>query len=120
MVNRLEKAVSDYLLWMISADYSSSTIRNYENALNHFQNFINRRKIRCDDVFTYGTLNAFEKDSDLHYASMAVRGLSRYLYDRKIIPTPIKKPLERLPDIYEDYLYYYEKTRQRTASLSNE
>jgi site-specific recombinase XerD len=49
--------------------------------------------------------------SGLSHASMAVRGLSRYLYDRKIISSPIKKPLERLAEIYEDYLHYYEKTR---------
>jgi len=112
MVKRLEKAVSDYLLWMISNDYSSGTIKNYEVVLNHFQKFIAHRKIEWSNVFTHNTLTAFQIHSGFYYASMAVRGLSRYLYDKKIIATPIKKPLEQLPDIYEDYLHYYEKTRQ--------
>ena len=111
MVKRLEKAVSDYLLWMISVDYSSGTIRNYGIVLNHFQKFITHRKIEWSDIFTHNTLTAFQIHKDLSHASMAVRGLSRYLYDRKIISSPIKKPFERLPDIYEDYLHYYEKTR---------
>jgi site-specific recombinase XerD len=112
MAKKLAKAVNDYLVWMIDADYASGTIESYENALNHFQNFINRQKIRCDDVFTCDTLNAFEKDSDLYHASTALRGLSRYLFKQKLIPDPIKKPIVHLPEIYEDYLHYYEKTRQ--------
>lgn len=112
MVKDLAKAMDDYLLWMISVDYSSGTIRNYENALNHFQKFITHRKIEWSDIFTHNTLTAFQIHRGLSHASMAVRGLSRYLYDRKIISSPIKKPLERLPDIYEDYMHYYEKTRQ--------
>jgi len=112
MTKKLAKAVDDYLVWMIDVGYASGTIESYENALNHFQDFINRQKIRCDDVFTYDTLNAFEKDSDLYHASTALRGLGRYLSKQKLIPDPIRKPLVRLPEIYEDYLYYYEKNRQ--------
>jgi len=40
VAKRLEKAVSDYLLWMISADYASGSIMRHERLLNHFQNFI--------------------------------------------------------------------------------
>jgi len=112
MVKRLEKAVSDYLLWMISADYASGTIRNYEIVLNHFQEFITHRKIEWSDIFIHNTLTAFQIHKGLSHASMAVRGLSRYLYARRIIPVPIIKPFERLPDIYEAYLNYYEKIRQ--------
>lgn len=58
------------------------------------------------------TLKAFEKDSDLYHASTSLRGLGRYLSKQKLIPGPIRKPLVRLPEIYEDYLLCYEKTRQ--------
>jgi len=112
MVKRLEKAVSDYLLWMISADYASSTIINHERLLNHFQNFITNRNISWEQVFTYDTLNSFEKHCNLYFAANALRCLSRYLFEQKLIPGPIKKPLVRLPEIYEAYLHYYEKTRQ--------
>ena len=112
MVKRLEKAVSDYLLWMISADYASGTITNHERLLNHFQNFITNRNISWEQVFIYDTLNGFEKHCGLHFSANAVRGLSRYLFEQKLIPGPIKKPLVHLPEIYEAYLHYYEKTRQ--------
>ncbi len=57
VVERLEKAVSDYLLWMISADYASGSITKHERLLNHFQNFITNRNISWEQVFTYDTLN---------------------------------------------------------------
>ena len=112
VAERLEKAVSDYLLWMISADYASGTITNHERLLNHFQNFITNRNISWEEVFTYDTLNGFEKHCGLHFSANAVRGLSRYLFGQKLIPGPIKKPLVHLPEIYEAYLHYYEKIRQ--------
>lgn len=115
MVNvaeRLEKAVSDYLLWMISADYASGSITQHERLLNHFQNFITNRNISWEQVFTYDTLNGFEKHCNLYFAANVLRCLSRYLFEQKSIPGPIKKPLVHLPEIYESYLHYYEKIRQ--------
>ncbi|MBW2662861.1 MAG: hypothetical protein JRD93_12925 [Deltaproteobacteria bacterium] len=52
MVRRLEKAVSDYLLWMISNGYADSTCMRYEQALKHFLYFINQRAIPWDVVFS--------------------------------------------------------------------
>jgi site-specific recombinase XerD len=112
VAERLKKAVGDYLLWMISADYASGTIMNHERLLNHFQDFITHRNLSLEQVFTYDTLNSFEKHCGLHLSANAVRGLGRYLFEQKLIPAPIKKPRVRLPDIYEDYLLYYEKNRQ--------
>jgi site-specific recombinase XerD len=57
-------------------------------------------------------LNSFEKHCNLYFAANALRCLSRYLFKQKLIPGPIKKPLVHLPEIYEDYLLYYEKIRQ--------
>ena len=99
-------------MWMISADYASGTITNHERLLNHFQNFITNRNISWEQVFTYDTLNSFEKHCNLYFAANAVRSFSRYLFKQKLISNPIKKPLVHLPDIYEDYLIYYEKIRQ--------
>jgi len=112
VVERLEKAVSDYLLWMISADYASGSIMRHERLLNHFQNFITNRSVSWEQVFTYDTLNGFEKHCGLYFSANALRGLGRYLFKQKLIPGPIKKQLVHLPEIYEAYLHYYEKTRQ--------
>ena len=112
MAKKLVKAVDDYLVWMISADYASGTIIKHERLLNHFQNFITNRSISWEQVFTYDTLNSFEKHCNLYFAANVLRSLSRYLFEQELIPGPIKKPLVRLPEIYEDYLHYYEKIRQ--------
>jgi site-specific recombinase XerD len=115
---RLAKAVEDYLMWMISADYASGSIMLHERLLNHFQNFITNQNISWEQVFSYDTLNSFEKDCGLHFAANALRGLGRYLFKQKLIPNPIKKPRVHLPDIYEAYLIYYENIRQvRRSSL---
>jgi hypothetical protein len=111
VAERLEKAVSDYLLWMISADYASGSIMRHERLLNHFQNFITNQNISWEQVFTYDTLNGFEKHCNLYFAANARRCLSRYLFKQKLISDPIKKPRVHLPEIYEDYLQYYEETR---------
>ncbi len=99
-------------MWMISADYASGSIMRHERLLNHFQNFITNRNISWEQVFTYDTLNSFEKHCNLYFAANALRCLSRYLFEQKLIPGPIKKPLVRLPETYEAYLLYYEKNRQ--------
>jgi integrase/recombinase XerD len=112
IVERLKKAISDYLLWMISADYASSTIIKHKRLLNHFQNFITNRNISWKQVFTDDTLNGFEKHCNLYFAANILRSFGRYLFKQKLIPGPIKKPLVYLPEIYEAYLLYYEKNRQ--------
>jgi integrase/recombinase XerD len=109
---RLEKAVSDYLLWMISNGYADSTSMRYEQVLKHFLYFINQIAIPWDVVFTFETLKNFQKEIGLTHASNPVRGLSRYLFEQNKIQRPIEKPIQKLPEIYEDYLLYYAKTRQ--------
>jgi hypothetical protein len=69
MTKKLAKAVDDYLVWMISADYASGTIMIHERLLNHFQKFIANRSISWEQVFTYDTLNSFEKHCNLYFAA---------------------------------------------------
>ncbi len=70
-------------------------------------------------IFTIDTLKAFQKERNLKYAS-AVRGLSLYLFQRKRISHPIQKKRYLLPKIHEEYLAYYEKSRQvHHAQIAN-
>lgn len=112
VAERLEKAVSDYLLWMISNGYAESTCIRYRRILKHFFVFISQKAICWEDVFTFNTLKDFQKESGLIRASNPARGLSRYLFEQNKIQRPIEKPIQKLPEIYEDYLLYYAKTRQ--------
>lgn len=111
ILKHLEKAIEDYLLWMISSGYCQATLEQHEMVLNHFQSFIKRRNIAWDDIFTFATIENFQNDVELS-SSHPVIGLSRYLFEQKRIKSPIQKTDRRLPDIYEEYLVYYKKSRE--------
>ena len=108
--NKLKQAVDDYLLWMISSGYADATIKNYEQILNHFVDFIACHKIGWDQIFSSQNLHDFDQSTKAELA--AVRGLCRYLVKQKTILAPVEKEKYRLPTIYEQYLNYYQTTRQ--------
>ena len=113
----LEQAVNDYLLWMISAGYSHSTLDSYEKALNNFILFVNRRGIAREDIFSLDTLKSYQKGRGRSYESHAIRGLSRFLYQQNKIKQPIpRKQIQRLPVIYEEYLQYRAQARYDSAA----
>lgn len=108
----LIQAIEDYLLWMICAGYKKATIYQYERILKHFVEFIRTRNVKQDAVLTFDTLKAFEKDLGLCLCSSAVKGLARYLHRENRLAAPITGLVQRLPDIYEQYLLDYHKNRQ--------
>lgn len=108
----LKQAINDYLLWIISNEYAETTLNHYERVLNHFLGFATRQAIGSDAIFTFDTLNAFKHHTGLGHVSSAIRGLSRYLFKQGKIDRPIQRQRQRLPEIYEQYLAYYAKTRQ--------
>ncbi len=109
-MKRLKQAVDDYLLWMISSGYADATIKNYEQILNHFVDFIACHKIGWDQIFFSANLQVFDQSTKTELA--AVRGLCRYLVKQKRIVAPIEKEKYLLPNVYEQYLNYYATTRQ--------
>ena len=109
-IKKLKQAVDDYLLWMISSGYADATIKNYEQILNHFVDFIAHHKISWDQIFSSANLHAFDQSTKTELA--AVRGLCRYLVKQKRITAPIEKEKYPLPTVYEQYLNYYATTRQ--------
>jgi len=109
-IKKLKQAIDDYLLWMISSGYADATIKNYEQILNHFVDFIACHKIVWDQIFSSANLHCFDQGTKTELA--AVRGLYRYLVKQKRIVAPIEKEKYRLPNVYEQYLNYYATTRQ--------
>jgi integrase/recombinase XerD len=108
----LKQAIRDYLLWLIDKGYAPRTWSLQERLLNHFAVFIERWAIGWKHIFTFETLDAFQQECRLTHASTAVRGLACYLYGQQRIPRPLQRQPRQLPDIYEEYLRYYAKTRQ--------
>lgn len=108
----LIQAAADYLLWMKKSGYAASTISCYQRLLFHFKAFAEKCHLEREEIFSYDTLKAFEKDCPLYFAACSVRGLSRYLARRNVIAAQITKPRESLPDVYEDYLEFMEINKQ--------
>jgi site-specific recombinase XerD len=95
---------------MISSGYADASIKNYEQILNHFVEFIACHKISWEQIFSSANLHAFDQSTKTELA--AVRGLCRYLVKQKRILAPIEKEKYLLPTVYEQYLNYYATTRQ--------
>jgi integrase/recombinase XerD len=109
-IKKLKQAIDDYLLWMMSRRYADATIKNYQQILNHFVDFIACHKIGWDQIFSSANLHCFDQSTKTELA--AVRGLGRYLVKQKRIVAPIEKEKYLLPNVYEQYLNYYATTRQ--------
>jgi site-specific recombinase XerD len=107
----LKRDIDEYLQWMLSVGYSFQTCGIYRNELNNFFLFIIRKQIAWNDIFTLNTLKKFQNNTQT-YTGPAVRGLWQYLFNQKRIKQPIDPPRPRLPDPYEDYLQYYNQTRE--------
>jgi len=112
-IKSLQNASSDYLQWMASRGYTSSTRANYRYGLKTFAGFVKKKRFSRDEIFTLDTLKAFQQMKGLSYAP-AVRGLARYLFEHNRIKHPIENRSVRLPQEYEDYLSYYQDIHQAT------
>jgi len=109
----LDQAITDYLLWMTLTGYSKSTWNLYERVLQRFQNYICNQGILWDAVFTSDPLLGFGRDCKLVQFQPPIKGLARYLYKQQRISKSMDKRKEVfLPERFQQYLRYYEKTRQ--------
>ena len=107
----LKQVIDECLQWMLSSGYTRGTYNSYQSELNTFLRFIIGKQLHWDDIFTLNTLKDFQKSRQSATAP-AVKRLFRYLFEQKRIHQSIDPPKQRLPDLYEDYLSYYQQTRQ--------
>ena len=107
----LVQAIREFLLWMESNRYASSTIEVYRPVLDQFLRFIGDGTFSWDEIFTHTTVNEFKTNKGVKETA-AIRGLWRYLYRKKIIPHPVEKQKRPLPDVFEQYLVYCRKGAQ--------
>ena len=116
VVNALDQAIKDYLQWMAENEYAKSTRKEYARVLRWFKLFIRKRRCLWDEIFTQEMLRQF-KTSERPYPIHAVTGLSRYLFAQGKIARHLgtKDQSANLPQIYEDYLFYHQKTYQASG-----
>ena len=108
----LKKTIEEYLLWMIDAGYGQVPWQNHQTVLYLFADFIDHQGIAFESAFTFSTMQNFQKLQGPINAVPAVRGLSRYLCDKGMIDSPIRKSLPLLPSIYEQYLKFFKQSKQ--------
>jgi site-specific recombinase XerD len=106
-----EQAIREYLEWMASEGYRAKMLERNRWELEQFLLFIRRKGMPWDEMFTLDTLNAFRKEKNRKHVP-ALRELSRYLFDKQMISQPIQRRSYPLPEIYEDYLLSYERSRE--------
>lgn len=108
----LDKAINNYLEWMISAGYADSTWNHYQRVLARFEQYVEDEQLLWEDIFTWKTLQAFCSQVKMHHTGHAVRGLARYLFGQGLIKSPIYKEQPPLPEAFEEYIRFYKQTRQ--------
>lgn len=106
----LDEAIREYLLWMREERYKEGTLDKTKTGLNYFSHFIAERNINKEIIFTFTTLQAFQEQRPRYIPE--VRGLWRYLYNQGRITQALEKEKEQLPDVYEEYLLYYDRLKQ--------
>ncbi len=112
---KLSQAVEQYLLQRIEQGFTDSNISSQGKILHDFQLFVERQAKEWDEIFTLKTLKEFMLQGNSNERRRAVRGLAKFLYRQKQIPQPIpRKSKPKLPEIFEDYLYYCTTTRYDT------
>ena len=115
----LAQAIKDFLLWMKSSQYACSTIDLYRPVLDQFLRFIGDEKFDWDEIFTHTTLKEFKTRKGVKETA-AIRGLWRYLFLKKTIHSPLRKEKPPLPEVFEHYLLYRQKTGQTPLRKVNQ
>jgi len=113
VVDVLDQAIESYLHWMGENGYAKRTREEYMHTLRQFKLFIKQRKCTFEEIFTHDTLSRFRKIKRA-MRTHAITGLSRYLFEQgKIVRhLRMKDQMVNLPQIYQDYLIYHQKTHQ--------
>jgi site-specific recombinase XerD len=109
---QLDQAIDGYLQWMAENGYAENTVKGYVHELHRFKLFVEKKKRTLKNSFTHEVLRGFNRVYPTSRGH-AIRGLSHYLHEQGKISRHLRmKELIDLPQIYEDYLIYQQKTHQ--------
>ena len=106
----LQKAIDAWL----EGIQSERTRLHSEQVTGEFVAFIQASQLPWEEIFTIETLKDFQRASQSKKTAGVIRALSFYLYDQQKIAEPILQANYQLdlPDLYEEYLDWYEKRSQ--------
>ena len=109
--HRLQQVIDAYLQWMKNQGHSDSTCNDHQRELEHFIAFVQHGRWEWNQIFSLNVLSAFKKQVGKSYGR-ALRALSWYLFIDQKIKRPIEKHFVPLPEVYEQYLAYRQKSGQ--------
>jgi site-specific recombinase XerD len=120
VVPRLTRAITAYLDWMASVNYTAASRQLHRRQLKLFLSFVKNCCFDWQQLFTENTRQHFKKLSGLH-TTAALNGLCRYLAQQGQINTPLaRRPLQRkLAGIFEDYVRFCRQSRHTSVRQSN-
>jgi site-specific recombinase XerD len=108
--NSMEKQIEDYLLWMEEKDYSPRTIGEHRSLLKHFREYVKSKGLDFQHAVDMETVTAFLEQCPLIKIPHALNGFLRYLGSEGLAVFSDRKE-RRLPDSFESYMRFYERTR---------
>ena len=120
-VPRLTRAITDYLHWMKSVNYTKASRHLHQIQLESFLNFVRSKRLAWQQIFAATTREDFKKIYGLS-TTAAINGLSRYLVEQGQLKTrlPHRPPPRKLSGIFEDYLQYRQEVHQtKTRQLKS-
>lgn len=110
---QLLSAIGEYLQQMQSENVSERIRANYQSVFLKFYLYVKDKKLSLDEIFTQETVTGFKKAEGL-INTLAVNKLSQHLFEQDKIETPtaVADLAEPLPEIYNEYLFYHQISRQ--------
>jgi len=123
MSQTVPKFQDSFRSWLISKNYSSSTIRNYLSDVNAYFDFVkNLNPFSPDTVATY--LKKIDKDQNYSRYLSSISKFFQFAIDQKIIlVSPLKKARQvKTPtpdDILLDYQSFLTKKHFSPATIKN-
>ncbi len=121
--SKLDRAINDYLLWLIDTGYAESTIYHYERKLIYFQNYMGSGTDSLDAILSRDNITAYERECTFKDCIASIRGLTRYLHRHGRLSELPYGNRKNLPILFETYLSDYQTKRsvseQRVACCRN-
>jgi site-specific recombinase XerD len=107
----MERLIEKYLLWRIDSGYSQENVKTHHTMLNRYMAFI-QRKFSDKDAHSKQHFDLFLSEFKQTRTRDAINGFKKYLISEKMIEQDAgKRNDDILPEIYEQYMTYYRRTR---------
>lgn len=103
----MEQAIESYMNKMTSEGVGPGIRRRYHRQLDRFFEFVKRKRMPWQTIFTFATLESYQKAVDLD--DTAIIELSRHLAAEKRIPYSLSSPSL---EFCHSYLNYYTQSKR--------